>query len=339
MGHTKTAHPKGFRAGKSAKDPDVPYDFHHLGHVKEQSRSKRTLWITLWLTLFFTIVEVVGGIASNSLALLSDSAHMISDVIALGLSMTAIYMATRPPNARYTFGFLRFEIIASLLNGLALCVISVGILIEGIRRFIHPEEMDFQLMLIIASIGFVVNLVLTLVLSRSHHEEENLNVQSALWHFIGDLLSSAGVIVSAIIIYYTDLLFFDPLISIVIAAIIFIGGARITKEAVFILMESVPDKFDLDEIRADLLAVEGVEDVHEMHLWAISTDHYSLTAHTFVSPDIQQFCIILAVNEVLEKKYGITHSTIQMEHASIHPHGEYGREFLRHKEEQLGSTT
>ncbi|MFD0675129.1 cation diffusion facilitator family transporter [Cohnella sp. GCM10027633] len=313
----------------------VDYDYHHLRHVKEQSRSKKTLWITLMLTLFFTIVEIVGGLMSNSLALLSDSAHMISDVIALGLSMTAIYLATRPPNAKYTFGFLRFEIIASFLNGLALCVIAVGIFVEGIRRFIRPEEMDFSLMLTIACIGFVVNLVLTVVLSRSMKEEENLNVQSALWHFIGDLLSSAGVIVAAVVIYFTDWLFFDPLVSMAIAGIIFVGGGRILKESTAILMESVPDKFDLDEIRAALANVEGVEDVHEMHLWAISTDHYSLTAHMFVRSDIQPFCIILAVNEVLKERFGITHSTIQMEHAHIHPHGEYGKQFLRQQEEKL----
>ncbi|MVO98016.1 cation diffusion facilitator family transporter [Paenibacillus lutrae] len=310
------------------------YDYHHLHHVKEQSTSKRTLWITLMLTLFFTIVEIVGGIMSNSLALLSDSAHMVSDVIALGLSMTAIYLATREPNPQYTFGYLRFEIIASFLNGLALAIIAVGIFVEGIRRFLNPEPIDFKLMLIIASIGFVVNLVLTLVLHHSVKEEENLNVQSALWHFIGDLLSSAGVIISAILIYFTGLLWFDPLISMVIGGIIFIGGSKIIKESYLILMESVPRKFDLEEIRKDIGAVEGVEDVHEMHLWAISTDHYSLTAHVFIDDNIQPFCIILAINETLKDKYGISHSTIQMEHAGIHPHGEYGREFLKHKEEQ-----
>ncbi len=304
------------------------YDFHHLEHVKKQAKSGRTLWIVLLLTLFFTIVEVVGGIVSNSLALLSDSAHMISDVIALGLSMTAIYLSRRQPNPKYTFGYLRFEIIASFLNGLALCVISVGIFFEGIRRFIQPEEVEFGLMLTIATIGFAVNLVLTIVLSRSNREEENLNVKSALWHFIGDLLSSIGVIVSAVLIYFTGLLFFDPLISIVIGGIIFTGGAKILKESTRVLMEAVPEKFDLEEIRADLRKVEGVEDVHEMHLWAISTDHYSLTAHMFIRQDIQPFCIILAANEMLKNKYGITHSTIQMEHATIHPHGEYGRQFL-----------
>lgn len=311
------------------------YDYHHLHHVKEQSKSKKTLWVTLILTLFFTIVEIIGGIWSNSLALLSDSAHMISDVIALGLSMLAIYLATRPPNARFTFGYLRFEIVASFLNGLALAIIAIGIAIEGVKRFINPEPIDLGLMLTIASIGLVVNVTLTVVLSRSMKEEENLNVQSALWHFIGDLLSSIGVIISAIIIYFTGLQFFDPLISMVIGGIIFTGGYKITKESYMILMESVPSRFDLDEIRKDIGKVEGVEDVHEMHLWAVSTDHYSLTAHVFINENIQPFCIILAINETLKEKYGIEHSTIQMEHANIHPHGEYGREFLRHREEEL----
>jgi cobalt-zinc-cadmium efflux system protein len=140
--------------------------------------------------------------------------------------------------------------------------------------------------------------------------------------------------VSSILIYFTGLYFFDPLISIVIGGIIFTGGAKIIRESYLILMESVPEKFDLDEIRKDIGLVEGVEDVHEMHLWAISTDHYSLTAHVFIDDKIQPFCIILAINETLKTKYGIEHSTIQMEEANIHPHGEYGKEFLKHKEEE-----
>ncbi|MEX1031268.1 MAG: cation diffusion facilitator family transporter [Paenibacillaceae bacterium] len=303
------------------------YDYHHLPHQKQQSRSKRTLWITLILTLFFTLVEVVGGLLSNSLALLSDSAHMISDVIALGLSMTAIFLATRPANARFTYGYLRFEIIASFLNGLALAIIAIGIFIEGIRRAINPEEIDLSLMLIISSIGLIVNIVLTIILSRSMKDEENLNIQSALWHFIGDLISSVGVILSAIIIYFTGFMIFDPIISIIIGSIIFAGGARIIHESYLILMESVPHKFDLDDVRAKIAAVEGVEDVHELHLWAISSDHYSLSAHVFIDNKIQPFCIILAINETLSENYSITHSTIQMENVDILPHGEYGREF------------
>lgn len=305
------------------------YDFHHLNHVKTQHRSKKTLWVTLCLTLFFTIVEIVGGIVSNSLALLSDSAHMVSDVFALGLSMTAIYLATRNPDSRYTFGFLRFEIIASFINGLALAVIAIGIFVEGIRRMIAPEPIDLPLMLTIASVGLVVNMVLTYILSRSTREEENLNIKSALWHFLGDLMSSAGIILSAILIYFTGWAVLDPLISIIIGGIIFTGGAKIVRESYLILMESVPQKFDLDAIRRDIREIPGVLDVHEMHLWAVTTDHYSLTAHVFVDRKRDPLFTISKINQMLKEKYNLEHCTIQAEHPAIHDHGRYGQHFLQ----------
>ena len=303
-------------------------DYHHLKHVKEQHKSKKTLWITLILTLFFTIVEIVGGLLSNSLALLSDSAHMMSDVLALGLSMLAIYLATKNSNKKYTFGYLRFEILASFLNGLALAVIAIGIFIEGIKRIINPREVDLPLMLTVASIGLLVNIILTIVLSRSMKEENNLNVKSALWHFIGDLLNSVGVIVSAILIYFTNFTIIDPLISIVIGAVIFIGGAKIIRESYLILMESVPEKFDLDLIRQDIQSVEGVEDVHELHLWTITSDHFSLTAHVFIRKDSKHFSTVSAIDKMLTEKYGLEHSTIQIEHPAINEHGQYGRDFF-----------
>lgn len=307
-------------------------DFHHLPHVKEQSLSRRTLWTTLYITLFFTIVEVIGGLLSGSLALLSDSAHMISDVAALGLSMLAIKLAARKPNAVYTYGYLRFETIAALLNGLALAVIAAGIFIEGIRRFFEPQTIDYGIMLSIAAVGLLVNIVLTIILSRSMKEENNLNVRSALWHFFGDLLSSIGVIVSAGLIYWTGWHAFDPLVSMLIGGIILTGGAKIMKQSFRVLMESVPEGYDLEAIRRDIAAVEGVLDVHEMHFWAVATEHYALTAHVFVKADIQPYCVILAINEMLERKYRIMHATIQTEHARIHPHGEYGRQFLHEQE-------
>lgn len=304
------------------------YDFHHLDHVKQQSTSKKTLWITLMLTLFFTIVEVVGGILSNSLALLSDSAHMISDVFALVLSMTAIYMSTRKPNRKYTFGFLRFEIIASFLNGLALAIIALGIFVEGIRRIVQPKDVDLTTMLIIASIGLIVNVVLTIILSRSAKKENNLNVKSALWHFFGDLLSSVGIIVSGILIYFTGYSILDPLISMIIGGIIFVGGSKIIRESYLILMETVPNNFDLDAIRRDIKELDGIEDVHELHLWSVTSEHYSLTAHVFTKKNIEPFIVIKAINNVLKNKYGIEHSTIQIEHPDYNDHGEYGRKFL-----------
>lgn len=304
------------------------YDYHHLNHVKEQHESKKTLWITLVLTLFFTFVEIIGGILANSLALLSDSAHMMSDVLALGLSMVAIYLATRESNNKYTFGFLRFEILASFLNGLALAVIAIGIFIEGIKRIIHPRDIELGLMLSVAVIGLIVNIVLTIVLIRSTKKENNLNIKSALWHFIGDLLNSVGVILSAILIYFTDITIFDPIISIVIGAVVFIGGAKIIRESYLILMESVPKELDLDQIRADIRAVEGVHDIHELHLWTITTDHYSLTAHVFICKDCPPFSVVSAITTMLKAKYGLEHVTVQIEHPSINEHGQYGKDFL-----------
>jgi cobalt-zinc-cadmium efflux system protein len=159
-----------------------------------------------------------------------------------------------------------------------------------------------------------------------------LNVQSALWHFFGDLLSSLGIIVSSLLIYVTGYSIFDPLISMIIGGIIIYGGAKITRESYLILMESVPDKFDLDTIRQDIGKVEGVKDVHEMHLWAVSTDHYSLTAHVFIHENAQPFHVIQAINHVLNEKYGIQHSTIQTEHPAFHDHGDYGEQFLTTQE-------
>jgi cobalt-zinc-cadmium efflux system protein len=302
------------------------YDFHHINHVKEQDTSKKTLWISLILTLFFTTVEIIGGLIANSLALLSDSAHMMSDVLAIGLSITAIYLATRNSNKKYTFGFLRFEILASFLNGLGLVVIAIGIFVEGIKRIIHPSEVDLQLMFIVSFIGLLVHSTLTIILVRSMKEENNLNIKSALWHFIGDLLNTVGVIISAILIYFTNLTIFDPLISIIMGGVTFYGGAKIIRESYLILMESVPEEFDLDAIRADIKMVEGVKDVHELHLWTITTDHYSITAHVFICDDSNSFRVVSNINKLLKEKYGLEHSTVQIEHPAINEHGQYGQD-------------
>lgn len=176
--------------------------FHHVDHRKKQQNSKLTLWITFFITLIFTIVDFVGGVLSNSLALLSDSFHMLSDVIALSLSMVAIYFATKKPTSRFTFGYLRLEILAAFLNGLALMIISLWILYEAVKRMIYQQPIESGVMVIIATIGLFVNIVLTIVLVRSLKQEDNINVQSALWHFMGDLLNSIGVIVAVVLIHF-----------------------------------------------------------------------------------------------------------------------------------------
>ncbi|MBA8764796.1 cation diffusion facilitator family transporter [Staphylococcus coagulans] len=293
--------------------------FHHVEHRKKQTHSKMTLWLSLIITLFFTVVEFAGGIISNSLALLSDSFHMLSDVFALALSMLAVYFASRKPTARYTFGYLRFEILAAFLNGLALAVISVWIFYEAIVRIIFPKPVESGLMLVIATIGLIVNIVLTVILVRSLKSENNINIQSALWHFMGDLLNSIGVIIAVVLIYFTGIQLIDPILSMIIALVILRGGYKIMRNAWLILMESVPEHLDTDEIMETMKSVDQVLDVHEFHLWSITTEHYSLSAHVVLdsrsSEDAYQ--TINELETLLKEKYGLSHTTLQIEHLVI----------------------
>lgn len=316
------------------KQLESPTYFHHVEHLKHQQGSKRTLWASLYITLFFTIVEIVGGILSNSLALLSDSMHMMSDVLALGLSMLAIYFASKAPTAKYTFGYLRLEILAALLNGLALIIIALGITYEGIMRILHPQTVDVKLMLIISTIGLIVNIILTIILTRSLKGEDNINVQSALWHFIGDLLNSVGVIVAVIIIYFTHWTLIDPILSIIISIIIFRGGYKICKNTWGILMERVPDGLDTDEIIQTMKNHPAVVDVHEFHLWSITTDHPSITAHVVVEPstDDKNYQVIDELSTILADKYNLKHSTLQIEHLEKNnPNNAYFEEVKYHE--------
>lgn len=296
-----------------------PDYFHHIEHRKFQSSSKVTLWLSLMITIIFTIIEFTGGIISNSLALLSDSFHMLSDVLALGLSMVAIYFSSKPPTKNYTYGFLRLEIIVAFLNGLALIVISLGIMYEGIMRIIHPRPVESGIMIIIAIIGLITNILLTIILMVSLKKENNINIQSALWHFIGDLLNSLGIIVAFVLIRLTEWNIIDPIISIVISVIILRGGYKIIKNASKVLMERIPDRFDTDEIMTDMKNIEGVIDIHEFHLWSVTTNQSSLSAHVVLSDEYirSPYATINKVSDLLKEKYGLEHVTLQIENINL----------------------
>ncbi|EMJ4854566.1 TPA: cation transporter [Staphylococcus aureus] len=293
--------------------------FHHVEHRKFQSNSRLTLWLSLIITLIFTIVEFVGGIFTNSLALLSDSFHMLSDVLALGLSMLAIYFASKKPTKNYTYGFLRLEIIVAFLNGLALIIISLGIMYEGIIRIIKPQSVESGTMMFIAILGLIVNIVLTLILVRSLKKENNVNIQSALWHFMGDLLNSLGVIIAVVLIHFTGWEIIDPIISIVISLVILNGGYKIIKNAWKILMESVPEGYNTDEIIGSMKEINGVIDIHEFHLWNITTNHSSLSAHVVLSDKLvdSPYKTINEVSNLLKTKYGLEHVTLQIENIEL----------------------
>jgi len=299
----------------------VSGSFHHRNHFKIQKKSKKTLYVTLFLTLFFALMELFGGLFSNSLSLVGDSFHMFSDVLALGASMVAIYFEAKKPTEKFTYGFLRLEVVVAFLNGIVLMLIAVGMIYESVIRFFNPREIDFGSMFFIALIGLIFNIVITWILFSSTKKENNINIKSAMLHFLGDLLNSVGVIISSIIIYFTNFVYIDIIMSVVISVIIFTGGYKISKEAFFILMEAVPSEVDLNMLRNELLNIDGIKNIHELHVWKNDNEEISFTAHILLD-NYEKHNNYRIINEIKEKLavYDIFHMTVQIENTGINVH-------------------
>lgn len=299
---------------------NVSKNFHHTNHFKNQVKSKKTIYISLTLTLAFALLELIGGIISNSLSLIGDSFHMLSDVLALGASAVAIYFSAKKPNNNFTFGYLRLEIITAFVNGLVLIAISIYIVIEGIIRFFNPKDINLKSMFTIALIGLIFNITITLILHNSLKEENNLNVQSAIWHFIGDLINSIGVIISSIIIYFTDYTFVDIIMSIIISIVLFKGGYKITKKAFFILMDK--SSIDVDLVRKDIMKINYIKNVHELHIWNTNDEEQTAAMHILLYNYncSNNYLIIKEINNILKNKYGINHTFISIENLEINKH-------------------
>jgi cobalt-zinc-cadmium efflux system protein len=285
-------------------------------HHEEEHLSRlagRPLKITLGLVLVIMIAEVIGGVLSNSLALLSDAGHMLTDALALGLSLFAMALARRPATPTRTFGYHRAEIMAALANGSILVLVSVYIFYEAYRRFSALPSVKTPLMLTIAVIGLVANLAGLLLLRRG--SRKSINVRAAFWHIIGDTMSSVGVVIGGVIIYFTGWYVVDPILAVVIGVIILWGAVRIVREAGDILLESVPAHVQIDEVAAAVKSVPGVEDMHDIHIWTITSGIYALSAHLSITDrTVSQSCDILTrVNRVLEENFNITHTTLQLE--------------------------
>lgn len=265
------------------------------------------------LTSVTLVAEVIGGLWTNSLALLSDAAHVFSDLFALALSLFAIRLASRPATDRRTYGWHRAEIIASLINGTTLVIMALGILFEAWRRILDPQEVKSLDMFMIALVGLVMNLI---VASRLHgHTHDDLNVRSAFLHVIGDAIASVGVIVGGLIMLFTGWYVVDALISVAIALIIGVGALRVLRAAGHILLEGVPAHIELNELVARMRAVPGVNDVHHLHCWSICSHITSLSAHIDVLPEyrLRQGEIVAELEELLERDYHITQTTLQCE--------------------------
>jgi len=267
--------------------------------------------MALTVTAVIAVAEAVGGYLSNSLALMSDAGHMLTDVSALALSLLALWFAGKPADVKKTYGYYRLEILSALLNGVLLLGITGFIVFEAIERIRHPTPVHLETMAVVAAVGLGANLLSLLFLNHSH----SLNVRGAFLHVLGDALSSVGVLVGAGIMALTGWFMVDAVVSILIAGVIVIGAYRLVRDAVDVLLEAVPAHVDLDAVRSLMAGVNGVISVHDLHIWTITSGIYALSAHLVVKNAMA--CnndeILSAVKHDLWERFGIDHTTIQIE--------------------------
>jgi len=282
-------------------------------HNQNSRPDPGVLAIPLFLTALMTLVEFVGGILSGSLALIGDAGHMLTDTLALGLSYFALKLSKRPADAKRTYGFHRTEILVALLNGLILILISAYIFYEAYTRFLSPPEIKAPLMLGVATLGLLVNIIGILMLKGS--SKTNLNIRGAFLHVLGDALSSVGVIVAGLIIFITKFYLVDPIVAFLIGGIILRGAIGLVTESSHILLEAVPKHLKAEEILEEIKKIEGIKDMHDLHLWAITSGIYALSGHLVIEDQMvsKSDQILEKANTLLKDKFSITHTTLQME--------------------------
>jgi len=283
------------------------------GHGHSHSHLQGKFRIAIVLTLLTFVAEVIGGILTNSLALLSDAAHVFADVFALALSWIAVYLSTLPASSKRTYGYHRAEVFAAFINGVSLLAIAGWIFYESVGRLMNPEPVKSLTMLIIAAIGLLVNLgVAWLFLKESH---DNLNVKSAFLHVLGDAMSSGGVIIGGIIMALTGWWYADSILSFAIGFVILFGAFRVTREALHIMFEGTPKNVDFDEVNNEIKKLDFVKEVHDLHIWSIRSDYASLSAHVLVDVESLRAMqkTLSSISDMLKQKFGIYHTTIQLE--------------------------
>lgn len=283
----------------------------HFGDVANQTTKR--LALSLGLTAIFVIIEIIAGIWGNSLALLTDAAHNFTDVIALGLSWYALRLALKPAHAGKTFGYHRAGILAALVNSTTLILIAFGIFYEAYRRFLNPPEVNTSILIGVGGIAFLINLGTALLIKKG--SEHDLNLRSAFLHLMGDVLSTLGAVIAGVTILFTNWNWLDPLVSVLIGALILYNAWGIMKQTVHILLESAPENIDMKKMVDDLLNVDGVQGVHDLHVWSISENMRMLTAHIQTEDTSISAGAVLQnkINEVLFHKYNIRHATLQLE--------------------------
>ncbi len=277
--------------------------------VRRGEEGGRLRW-ALVVTAAFMVAEVAGGVVSGSLTLLADAGHMLTDVAALGFSLLAMRLAERPPDAERTFGWVRLEILAALVNGAALLAISVWIAFEAWRRLKEPVSVDAPILLWIGVLGLVVNVVSSVLLHG--HAHESLNMRGAYLHVLGDLLGSVGAVVGGLIIMLTGWTPADPLISVLIAVLILVSAWRLVREATEVLLEAAPPHIDVTELIEELRGIDSLEDVHDVHVWTLTSGFIALSGHGVIDDPADHTRVLEEVRERM-KRHGIEHVTFQLE--------------------------
>lgn len=295
--------------------PDLGHGHDH-GHDRELATervSSRPLQIALIITAAFMIVEVIGGLVTNSLALLADAGHMLTDVAALALSLFAIWLAKRPATPERSYGFLRAEVLAALVNATTLVAMSVFIFLEAFERIGEPPEVDSVPMLAVAVAGLGANAASAWVLSRGGGHEHNLNTRGAFLHVIGDMLGSVGAIVAALVMMATGWYLADPILSTVIGLLILRSAWLLLRESVDVLLEATPRGIEATEVRDALSDVDGVCGVHDLHIWTVTSGLESMSAHVQVDETRAWNDVCIDLTDRMRERFGIAHVTLQPE--------------------------
>jgi len=278
--------------------------------MARHTETRRLRWALLISAVYF-FAELIAGFLTNSLALLSDAGHMLSDIGALSLSLFAFRMARRPATVQSTYGFHRFEILAALFNGLTLWLIVGVIFAAAYGRLFHPPEVQSQGMMVVAVLGLVVNLVAVMILHRGHHH--NLNLRGAFLHVVSDAIGSVGAIAAGAIMLTTGWFLADPLISIFIGVLILFSSWSLVRDSLSVLMQTVPKGIRLEDVRRTIESVDGVSAVHDLHVWAVTSDIFTLSAHAVVSNGGDFHGVLNGIEDTLKLQYNIEHITIQLE--------------------------
>lgn len=296
---------------------------HDHGHDHTHGANKKVLLLSFIIITVYMVVEAIGGFLTNSLALLSDAGHMLSDSISLGIAMLAFMFGEKAASYSKTYGYKRFEILAAVLNGTTLIGIALFIFYEAIERFTNPPEVATTGMLIISTIGLFVNILVAWIMMRGSDTKDNLNMRGAFLHVLSDMLGSVGAIVAALLIMFFGWGWADPLASVIVALLVVRSGYHVTKASIHVLMEGTPSNVDVQEIIQLIEQTEGIESIHDLHIWTITSGTNALSCHAVVNDQLkiaESEHILRKIEHNLQHK-GIKHVTIQLETA-LHRHDE-----------------